>query len=197
MAVLLVWADASHSRLNWLVPAGAGTHLPKISRLSLVELATSALPLGYAIGTTKLYAHATLTAVFGWLREHSGAMAFSLNKVPAEGEFAHHLRLFAQQQGGLLNEHDTWERALLKAGISGEDYVTTHQRKKKLKEYSRLRRRLEDVGELEFQTLLPGQSHDLSQWIHDFLRLEAGGLERPCLDSHELPTRENGFSLKT
>lgn len=174
VAVLLVWVDSSHSALVGLFPLVQEQTYQKFPACHWMNWLHLHCPLGTPL-VHKLYAEKTLEAVFNWLHEHSAAMVFSLSKVPADGEFAQHLRLFARNRGGWLNEHDTWERALLRAGPSGEDYVVTHQRKKKLKEYNRLRRRLEEVGELEFQTLLPGQSHGLSTWVNDFLRLEQEG----------------------
>jgi CelD/BcsL family acetyltransferase involved in cellulose biosynthesis len=174
VAVLLVWADAAHSALTGLFPLVQERTYQKFPACHWMNWLHLHCPVGTPL-IHKAYAQATLEAMFGWLYGHSGAMAFSLNKIPAEGGFAQYLRQFTRQQGGWLNEHDTWERALLCRGPSGEEYVASHQRKKKLKEYSRLRRRLEDLGELEFQALLPGQNASLSQWVDDFLHLEQGG----------------------
>ena len=193
VAVLLVWADTAHSRLIGLFPLVQEQTYQKFPACHWLNWLHPHCPLGTPL-VHQRHAAEAFQALFAWLRDHSGALAFSLNKVPAEGEFAHHLRLFAQQHGGLVNERDTWERALLKAGVSGEDYVSTHQRKKKLKEYSRLRRRLEDLGELEFQALLPGQNHGLSDWINDFLHLEERGWKGKALTAMSCHQGERDFA---
>lgn len=174
VTVLLIWSDTTHSTLAGLFPLVEESTYQKFPACHWANWLHLHCPVGTPL-VHQAYVQETLAALFYWLQEHSGALAFSLSKVPAEGEFARHLRLFARQQGEWLNEHDAWERALLCRGLSGEQYVAAHQRKKKLKEYSRLRRRLEDLGELEFQALLPGQGSGLSQWIDDFLRLEQAG----------------------
>ncbi|EIJ36770.1 GNAT family N-acetyltransferase [Thiothrix nivea] len=174
VAVLLVWADASHSLLTGLFPLAQERSYHKFPACHWMNWLHLHCPLGTPL-LHRDYASETLAALFGWLRGYSGAMAFSFNKIPADGVFAKHLRGFTRSQGGLLNEHDTWERALLSGGSSGEEYLANHQRKKKLKEYSRLRRRLEDLGDLELEALLPGQGSNLTQWMADFLHMEQAG----------------------
>lgn len=88
---------------------------------------------------------------------------------------ANRLRQFVRQQGLYLDERDSWERALLCNGLSGDAYLLAHHSKKRLKEYARLQRRLEDLGEVEFAALMPGQGLALSHWIGEFLDLEAKG----------------------
>ena len=193
VAVLLVWSDTSHSRLLGLFPLVQQQTYEKFPACHWLNWLHPHCPIGTP-PVHREYADETFKALFSWLREYSGALAFSLNKVPAEGEFARHLRLFTQQHGYLLNERDTWERALLQAGTSGENYVATHHRKKKLKEYSRLRRRLEDIGDLEFQVLLPGENHGMSGWISDFLRLEESGWKGRALTAMGCQRDERGFA---
>ncbi|SEA55987.1 Acetyltransferase (GNAT) domain-containing protein [Thiothrix caldifontis] len=193
VAVLLVWSDATHSRLTGLFPLVQQHSYQQFPARHWLNWLHPHCPLGTPL-VDKLYATETLQALFEWLHEHSGALAFSLNKIPAEGEFAHYLRLCAQDQGCLLNEKDIWERALLKAETSGENYVLMHQRKKKRKEYSRLRRRLESLGKLEFQALLPGQGQSLSDWINDFLRLEEQGWKGRALTAMSCHGGEREFA---
>jgi Protein involved in cellulose biosynthesis (CelD) len=193
VAVLLVWSDATHSRLTGLFPLVQQHSYQQFPARHWLNWLHPHCPLGTPL-VDKLYATETLQALFEWLHEHSGALAFSLNKIPAEGEFAHYLRLCAQDQGCLLNEKDIWERALLKAETSGENYVLMHQRKKKRKEYSRLRRRLESLGKLEFQVLLPGQGQSLSDWINDFLRLEEQGWKGRALTAMSCHGGEREFA---
>jgi len=193
VAVLLVWADAAHSCLTGLFPLVQEHTYQKFPACHWLNWLHPHCPLGTPL-VHRAHVDATLNALLDWLREYSGALAFSLNKVPAEGELACHLRHVIQQRCCLLNERDTWERALLKADTSGEDYVAAHQRKKKRKEYSRLRRRLEDLGKLEFTALLPGESHGLSDWINDFLRLEEKGWKGRALTAMSCANGERDFA---
>lgn len=193
IAVLLVWVDGSHSALAGLFPLAQERSYRKVPVRHWMNWLHLHCPLGTPL-IHREYAQEALSALFEWLREHSDAMAFSLNKIPAEGEFARHLHLQVQQLGGWLDGHDVWERALLQGGLSGEAYVMAHLRKKKLKEYSRLRRRLEDLGELEFQVLLPGQGTALSQWTNEFLYLEQEGWKGRALTAMGCNNGERTFA---
>ncbi|MBU0655399.1 MAG: GNAT family N-acetyltransferase [Gammaproteobacteria bacterium] len=174
ISVLLVWADASHSVLTGLIPLAHERTYQKCPATHWTNWLHLHCPLGTPL-VHRDHAESTLEALLGWLDEESGAMVFSLSKIPSDGAFARSLQAVTQSQGRMLDDRDHWERALLQGGVSGEEYVTTHHSKKKLKEYSRLRRRLEDLGELEFQTLRPGKNGNLHQWTRDFLKLEGNG----------------------
>ncbi len=174
VAILLVWQDKTHSQLLGLFPLIEERTYQKCP----VCHWTNWLHLHCPLGTPLIHRDQvipTLKALFEWLHEDSNATVFSLHKLPLEGDFVKHLRVFAHTHGHLLDEQDTWERAILQAGQSAEDYIMGSQRKKKLKEYSRLRRRLEELGELEFQVLLPGHYNHLHQWVNEFLQLEERG----------------------
>lgn len=174
VAVLLIWQDKSHTILTGFFPLLQESTFRKCPACHWRNWLHLHCPLGTPL-LHKDYAQATLTALFDWLHEHSNATVFSLNKIPQEGDFLKQLRVYAYTQGHLLDEQDTWERALIQATCSGEDYVSKHQSKKRLKEYSRLRRRLEEKGDLEFHTLLPGNYSHLTHWIDEFLQLEQRG----------------------
>lgn len=174
VAVLLVWLDKSHSVLTGFFPLAQEYTFHKCPASHWRNWLHLHCPLGTPL-LHKKYAQDTLAALFNWLHDSSHATVFSLNKIPQDGDFIKQLRVYAHTQGHLLDEHDTWERALIHATCSGEEYVTKYQRKKRLKEYSRLRRRLEERGDLEFHTLLPGNYSQLTQWINEFLQLEQRG----------------------
>jgi CelD/BcsL family acetyltransferase involved in cellulose biosynthesis len=61
-------------------------------------------------------------------------------------------------------------RAALQAGASAEATLAVHVRKKKRKELARLRKRLEERGEVSLRLL--SIEDDLRQWTEDFLALE-------------------------
>lgn len=64
-------------------------------------------------------------------------------------------------------------RAMLRSGVSFDDYLTQHIRPKKRKEWRRLGHRLAEMGTLAFDRLGPG--HDIADWCETFLALEASG----------------------
>lgn len=174
VTVLLVWENTSHSRLIGLFPLIRERSYLKCPASHWTNWLHLHCPLGTPL-VRQDHAAEAIRALLAWVQANSDAVAFSFNKIPAEGAFACQLRAVLDEQGRLIDEHDQWERAILQGGMKGEGYVLTHQRKKKLKEYARLRRRLEDCGELELEVLLPGESGDLSRWINEFMLLEQHG----------------------
>ncbi len=174
VSVLLIWTDESHSVLTGLFPLIRESTYQKCPASHWNNWLHLHCPLGTPL-VHRAHAGSTIKTLLHWLDDTSGAMVFSLNKIQADGLFSLCLQEISQEQGRMLDAHDHWERATLRAGLSGEEYVKAHFSKKKLKEYSRLRRRLEDLGDLEFQVLLPGEYCDLNQWTRDFLQLESRG----------------------
>lgn len=174
VAVLLVWQDASHARLIGLFPLLREYAYQKFPVCHWSNWLHPHCPLGTPL-LHKLYARQALHGLFTWLHEHSGATVFSFNKVATDGLFYAELQDIVQEQGSFLDASDHWERALLNTPLSAEDYLRAHQRKKKFKDFARLRRRLGEIGSLSFDVLLPGELYDLDQWIRDFLRLEHAG----------------------
>lgn len=174
LCVLLVWTDTSHAVLAGLFPLVQENHYQKIPACHWRNWLHLHCPLGTPL-VHQQYVDTVLAALLRWLYQDVGALVFSLDKIPADGLFAQHLRAFSQQHRLGLDTHDTWERALLATGITGAAYLEQHYRKKKRKEYSRLRRRLAELGDVRCEVLLPGQTGALSTWIADFLRLEEQG----------------------
>lgn len=67
----------------------------------------------------------------------------------------------------------TYSRATLDASIDIAEVISSSIRKKKIKEYDRLRRRLEETGELRFEVVSdPGS---IRQALEDFMAVEASG----------------------
>lgn len=64
-------------------------------------------------------------------------------------------------------------RAVLRAGLSSDDYYATHVRKKKRKELARLAARLAEAGPITFDRLTHGDA--IAEWSEQFLALEAAG----------------------
>lgn len=174
LCILLIWSDASHTVLAGLLPLVQENHYQKFPACHWRNWLHLHCPLGTPL-VHRDYVDAVLAALLRWLHQDVGAMVFSLDKIPADGAFAQRLHAFSQQQQLGLDTQDTWERALLVTGMTGSAYLEQQHRKKKRKEYSRLRRRLAELGEVRCELLLPGQTGALSAWIADFLHLEAQG----------------------
>lgn len=69
-------------------------------------------------------------------------------------------------------ETDRHERAFLTSGLTEDEYLAAHIRKKKRKEFNRLWNRLSELGELRFAVHDGG---NVDAWLNRFLKLEAGG----------------------
>jgi CelD/BcsL family acetyltransferase involved in cellulose biosynthesis len=174
VAVLLIWKDNAHSKLIGLLPVLHEASYYKCPASHWLNWLHLHCPVGTPLIHAE-YVEQALQSLFSWLCDNVRATVFSFKHVAIDGEFFRHLNGFLRSQGHSLDATSHWERALLQTEMSGEDYLQVHQRKKKVKEFNRLRRRLEGLGKLEFHTLLPGEMDDLTQWTKDFLLLEARG----------------------
>ena len=67
----------------------------------------------------------------------------------------------------------SYERAILRGGVSSAEHAAAHVRGKVLKEHRRLRARLADKGALVFERLAPEAI--VTPWIDDLFRLELTG----------------------
>lgn len=174
VAILLIWLDNSHTCLTGLFPLVHETTYYRCPASHWHNWQHPHCPVGTPL-VHRNHARKTLKCLFDWLHHQVHATVFSLHHIPVDGLLFQHLQALAQDQGHLLDTSDQWERAMLHTDMEAEHYLQSHQRRKRLKQFSRLRRRLEERGELEFHTLLPGESADLNTWIHDFLHLEHAG----------------------
>jgi CelD/BcsL family acetyltransferase involved in cellulose biosynthesis len=112
-----------------------------------------------------------LAALFD-LAEREGAF-LRLQHLDASGPVCAAAREIADETGRLTADSNRYERALLKGGYETEAYLQTALRGKKRKELRRLRNRLEEEGEVAFETLRERTA--LAGWTRDFLALESGG----------------------
>jgi len=174
VVVLLVWADTTHAKLMGLFPLVCETAYLGCPVCHWKNWLHLHCPVGIP-PIHREYAGKVLDTFYNWLGRATAATLFSFQKVPVDGLFFKHLRTVLASRGQLLDTSDQWERALLSSPLSGADYIAQHQRKKKLKEFERLRRRLGELGQLEFHTLLPGDTRDMHQWAQEFLSLEKKG----------------------
>ncbi|MBX3505311.1 MAG: GNAT family N-acetyltransferase [Parvibaculum sp.] len=106
------------------------------------------------------------------LADHSGAAAIEFPMFAADSAFADALADVGAQQARRIEETDRHVRAFLQSSLAEEDYLSTHIRKKKRKEFNRLWNRLSEEGELRFAV---HDGADVEGWLKRFLTLEAAG----------------------
>lgn len=106
------------------------------------------------------------------LADHAGAAAIEFPMFEAESAFTQALDEVTGQQMRRVEETDRHQRAFLKSDLGEEEYLSTHIRKKKRKEFNRLWNRLSELGEVRFST---HDGTDVEDWLKRFLRLEAAG----------------------
>ena len=106
------------------------------------------------------------------LADQAGAAFVEFPMFEAGSAFDAALVEIAERQQRHVAETDRHERAFLKSGLTEEEYLATHIRKKKRKEFNRLWNRLSELGELR---LAVHDGTNVEDWLNRFLRLEAGG----------------------
>ena len=174
VSVLLIWKDASHALLIGIIPLTDEHTYYKMPANHCTNWLHTHCPLGTPL-IHQDYAAQAILNFQQWLKKQTDITVFSFNKIPKEGLFFRMLKELAHEQKQLFDDSDSWVRALLNSTLSAEDYLHLHQGNRKLKKFRRLRKRLGELGELEFHTLLPGYTSHLDQWIKEFLALEQSG----------------------
>ena len=96
--------------------------------------------------------------------------------VPANGPFMRTLREVLAETGTQPVELVRWQRAMLDATRTPDDWWQQDIGKKRRKEWNRLKRKLAEQGDLSFESLpLDASADELTAWMDDFLQLEAAG----------------------
>jgi CelD/BcsL family acetyltransferase involved in cellulose biosynthesis len=106
-------------------------------------------------------------------RAPMGALFFHANALPVDGPVAQALEAECVAQGRRIGLVYREERALLEKGLSPADYLETHVRGKKRKEYRRQHNRLSEEGALAFER--SDGRVGLDAWIEEFFALERAG----------------------
>jgi Acetyltransferase (GNAT) domain len=106
-------------------------------------------------------------------RTPMGALFFHANALPVDGPVAQALEAECVAQGRRIGLVYREERALLEKGLSPADYLETHVRGKKRKEYRRQHNRLSEEGALAFER--SDGRVGLDAWIEEFHALERAG----------------------
>lgn len=114
-----------------------------------------------------------LAALLRWADGDGNVQLLNFAHVGGDGPF-HDLLLDNAQRSG-LKHRITYrrERALWRAGRDPQDYLQEILPGVVRKEYRRQRRRLAELGRLEFRAWREGEPSE--PWLEDFLALEAGG----------------------
>lgn len=104
--------------------------------------------------------------------ERRGAF-MRLRHLDADGPLHAAAMAVARETGRAVSPSARYERAMLTAPWTTDDYLKLSLRGKHRKDLRRRRARLEEVGAVSFEMFAAGD--DLSVWIEDFLALEAAG----------------------
>lgn len=115
----------------------------------------------------------TLTALLQWAGADGGANVVYFSQVRGDGPFHDLLIKHANETGTSQRVTNRFARALWKQGQELEDYLQNTLSTGVRKEYRRQRKRLGELGQLEFRTLQ--QPGEVDEWLEQFLNLEASG----------------------
>lgn len=98
---------------------------------------------------------------------------FVMPDVRLDGAFAAMMRRFAESRGLPLEITNRLERPHLQSELMPEDYLHGAISRRHLQEYQRLKRRLGELGTLEYR--IARQPDEVREAVEDFLALEASG----------------------
>ena len=115
----------------------------------------------------------TVATLLQWMGGSGHAHLLDFSYVRGDGPFHDLLATHLKKAGTTHCVTNRFVRALWKAGQGGEDYLQTTLAPGVRKEYRRQRKRLAELGRLEFRTLR--DRAEVDQWLEDFLDLEASG----------------------
>jgi CelD/BcsL family acetyltransferase involved in cellulose biosynthesis len=118
-------------------------------------------------------ARETIAALLQWAGGDGGAHLLDFSHVRGDGPFHDLLVGHVNEAGAMQRITNRFGRALWKAGQDLEVYLQNTLSAGVRKEYRRQRKRLAELGRLEFRTLREGREVD--EWLEEFLRLEASG----------------------
>jgi CelD/BcsL family acetyltransferase involved in cellulose biosynthesis len=110
-------------------------------------------------------------AFFDWAGRRGAFLR--LRHLDAEGPLYAAAAAVAAETGRLVSPSARYERAMLTAPWTTEDYLKDSLRGKHRKDLRRRRARLEEAGTVRFEIF--GDGDDLAAWTEDFLAVEAAG----------------------
>ena len=115
----------------------------------------------------------TLAALLQWAGGGARAHLLDFSHVRGDGPFHDLLVTHVRETGTRQYVTNRFVRALWKSGEELDDYLQNTLSPGVRKEYRRQRKRLAELGRLEFRTLREGA--ELDDWLEAFLGLEASG----------------------
>lgn len=136
----------------------------------------------------KSYISVALNCFFSWINSApNGIKLFRLHRMNGTGILA---EAFQHQIKQPMIRRDRYQRAFLSLTGNAEEYINNSLSKHKRKEYGRLRRRLEEQGNLRLETVRDDQQH---QWLDRFLFLEASGWKGQNGHAMDNNSNDSGF----
>jgi len=122
----------------------------------------------------KLYAFAAYRTFFKWAKnEQRYAQVMELPQLSADGPASDMLHSVIRHDAGIKFAESLYTRAILYPRGDAEIYLANSLSGKSRKELRRKKKRLSELGHVEFTEL--DDSDDLEIWMHDFMQLEAAG----------------------
>lgn len=107
------------------------------------------------------------------MERHELGMFLELRTARVDGPLAVALQNVSDKIGSEISFTSRHERALLCSHLSADVYIEQALTKKRRKEFSRLSRRLSELGEVK--TNFTSAGDDIDRWIENFLKLELSG----------------------
>ena len=133
------------------------------------------------------YAHECLEALFNWLAaSRGGCQLIEFNNIRSDSPFGRTLSDFLQERRIPNFVFNRFARAAYQPTRDPYEQLQAALSSKYLSQLRRKQRMLSEVGSVQFAKLRPGDN--VSQWINDFLKLEASGWkgsEKTALDCAE------------
>lgn len=108
-----------------------------------------------------------------YLDRHAAGAVLRLSALAADAAPTRALIAVLHEQGRPHQVTRTYERAVLRGGVSSAEHIAAHVRPKVLKEHRRLRARLADRGAAVFGQIAAGE--DAEPWIDALFRIEMSG----------------------
>jgi CelD/BcsL family acetyltransferase involved in cellulose biosynthesis len=118
------------------------------------------------------HARAALAAFLAWADHSSRSTLLQLPLVSADGPFAHLLAELCEERGRRMLVTDRQARGLLVPGIDADTYLQAGISGSSRRAMKRRHKRLAEIGRLDCDAFSDG---DATEWVDDFLQLEAAG----------------------
>jgi len=163
---LAVWRDESRQWLVGLFPLAATSH--GLARIWLDKQTPLTTPL-----VDRQCAEAALRALFAHLQESEPAVGLVLPRLTQDGTASRAILAIARETGRAVETLSAFKRAGLLAGSNADALARRGASSYALRELYRRRRRLGELGKIEFSLI--SEPAALQGALEEFLALEASG----------------------